>query len=832
MIQSSPESLEANRLQTLYRYNILDSSPNEEIYDRLTTMVARIFRMPFVLINLVDRERIWIKSGYGMNQYEYKRSGFFCDYTIQLAQPLVVPDATLDPRFVIHPSVIGEPHFRFYAGVPLHSAEGYNLGTLCLFDTKPRTFSAKKQADLQDLASVVVSQMELGLCNQKLTRSKALVSLRDKKLQVAEEHFRIAFNLSAVGMAIHSPNGGYILVNQAFCQMLGYSEEELLQTNFHNLTHPDDLADNLTRLQPLNESQAYPAQFEKRYLHKDGHIIWVLVTVSAAKSQQRQPLYYIIQAQDITERKQAEQLIEGMLSSISAQLVVLDREGIISYVSKSWNDFAEVNGASPEQLGTGVNYLEICRRSAQEEPQALQALEGIKAVITRELLIYSQEYQLVQVSGSPWFVMQVDPMPAEHGGVVITHTNITERKWAEKVLQESEERYRTLAQNFPNGAIILFDRYLRFILVEGSGLSEVGLNNKEYVGKTLWEAFPPDWVEALLPHYQAALAGREYQFELTTSVASKNYNVHVRPIKNEQGEITAGMLVSVDITELYQANRQIQALNLNLEQRVISRTSQLEEANQKLVAEIEERVRLEEELRVALQKEQELSELKDRFVSMTSHEFRTPLSTIRANAELLQRYSQRWTEEKRKELFQRIEDSTMHMTHLLEDILLIGKAEAGKLEVKPGSLNLVNFCQTMVEEIKSGQGVQHEFNFVRNCDSLIALLDEKLMRQIVGNLLSNAVKYSVAGKTVYFELDYQDGEAILTIRDEGIGIPLEDLPHLFEVFHRAKNVGTVQGTGLGLAIVERSVQLHGGTITVESQVGIGTSFTVRLPVRN
>jgi len=250
-----------------------------------------------------------------------------------------------------------------------------------------------------------------------------------------------------------------------------------------------------------------------------------------------------------------------------------------------------------------------------------------------------------------------------------------------------------------------------------------------------------------------------------------------------------------------------------------------------------ERKKAEEELHKALEKEKELNELKSRFVSMTSHEFRTPLATILANSELLENYSHKWSEDKKRELFGRIETAVMRMTDLLNDVLLISKAEAGKLVFKPTVLNLVTLCYSLIEEVQLGVGSKHQLNLSISSNSQdmpLGWIDEKLFRHIFTNLLSNAVKYSGIGSTVYFELAYEPEaeQVVFQVRDAGIGIPPEDQPHLFEIFHRAKNVGTTPGTGLGLAIVKRSVEVHGGTIEVASQVGTGTTFKVILPLNN
>jgi signal transduction histidine kinase len=257
----------------------------------------------------------------------------------------------------------------------------------------------------------------------------------------------------------------------------------------------------------------------------------------------------------------------------------------------------------------------------------------------------------------------------------------------------------------------------------------------------------------------------------------------------------------------------------------------------------------EAEIEQALQTERELSELKSQFISIPSHEFRTPLTTISTSAELLERYRHRLSEEKQLTHLHRIQTAVGQMAQLLDDVLLIGKAGAGKLEFNPTPVDLVSFCGDLVAELQLTVKTQHQITFTHQGDCTLAaqdasesndsrlltaqslpLLDEKLLRHIFGNLLSNAIKYSPSGSTVHFKLTGLNHRAIFQVQDQGIGIPLEDQPRLFESFHRASNVGTIQGTGLGLAIVKQCVELQRGQISVESVVGKGTTFTINLPL--
>ena len=228
-----------------------------------------------------------------------------------------------------------------------------------------------------------------------------------------------------------------------------------------------------------------------------------------------------------------------------------------------------------------------------------------------------------------------------------------------------------------------------------------------------------------------------------------------------------------------------------------------------------------------------VNQLKSRFVSMASHEFRTPLATILSSTELLRLYADRLPQAEREELFETVSVAVRRMTRMLEDVLVIGKddAERAKFQPEPGSIDKI--CRQIVDalqrELTSAGAPAADVRLAVRGQACEALFDDALMRHIFGNLLSNAVKYSPQGSVVRLDVDCAEQEFVLTVTDSGIGIPQDDLPRLFESFHRAANVGNISGTGLGLAIVKRSVDLHGGRISVVSQPGQGSVFTVVLP---
>lgn len=260
----------------------------------------------------------------------------------------------------------------------------------------------------------------------------------------------------------------------------------------------------------------------------------------------------------------------------------------------------------------------------------------------------------------------------------------------------------------------------------------------------------------------------------------------------------------------------VRDLNASLETRVAERTAELAAAK--------------DDLARALSQERELSELKTRFVSLVSHEFRTPLGVTMSAVEVLRHYRERITPEKHEELLEDIHSATLRMSGMMEQVLLLGRAEAGKIDWRPTSIDLPELCGKLVDEGLSATHRRCPVKLTVEGDFSGALMDEALVRHIIGNLLSNAVKYSPEGSPVDFCLCRDGDEAVFTVQDRGIGIPVADQPRLFEAFQRASNVGETPGTGLGLLLVKRCVELHHGSIVVQSQEGVGTTFTVRLPV--
>ncbi|GCL42477.1 hybrid sensor histidine kinase/response regulator [Anabaena sp. FACHB-1250] len=290
------------------------------------------------------------------------------------------------------------------------------------------------------------------------------------------------------------------------------------------------------------------------------------------------------------------------------------------------------------------------------------------------------------------------------------------------------------------------------------------------------------------------------------------------------------------ITKPFQKQELLARVRGHLQLRELTKT--LEIQNQQLIelkSELENRVaERTAELSQALEKEKEVNQLKSRFITMASHEFRTPLAIISSSSGILQNFSDRLSEKRKQEHLETIQNTIRHIIQILDDVLMINQAEAEKIEVNLEPLDIIKFCRHLKEQIEASF-TSHGIDFYIDLgDEIfsnyqIVQVDKKLLRQIITNLLTNAIKYSPNHNLVNFSLSKKDDQLIFKISDHGIGIPEADQVHLFEYFQRGSNVGTLPGTGLGLSIVKKCVDLHQGEITFYSELGKGTVFTVILP---
>ena len=511
-----------------------------------------------------------------------------------------------------------------------------------------------------------------------------------------------------------------------------------------------------------------------------------------------------ITSKDISERKMAEEALREseerfrqLVETTTDWIWQVDENAVYTYVSPQVRD---ILGYEIEEVLGKTPFDFMPPEEAQRVANIYSHLIGSRQPFTDlENTNIHKDLRIVvlETSGVPVF-----DKAGNFRGYRGIDRDITQRQMAQEVLRTSEERFRSLSACSPVG---IFETDL------AGRCLYTNQRYQEICSCTLEETLGEGWLQCLHPEERArvfaewslyARDGREYssEFRIQTQEGIVRW-IHVRssPMFSAQGELIGHVGTVEDITSRRQAEADILA---------------------------------------ALHRERELSELRNSFLSLVSHEFRTPLTTIRSSTELLERYNNRLSDEKKQTHYRRIESAVDRMTHLLDEVLLIGQAEAGKLKFEPQPMDLVPWCRDLVEAMQvvynnqqQSTTDQYALTFTSSGECTDAQIDEKLLAHILTNLLSNAIKYSPEGGTVQFDLVCTAREAIFCITDSGIGIPAEYLPQLFESFQRASNVGTIQGTGLGLAIVKKAVDLYKGTIAVESEVGVGTTFTVRLPLK-
>ena len=396
-----------------------------------------------------------------------------------------------------------------------------------------------------------------------------------------------------------------------------------------------------------------------------------------------------------------------------------------------------------------------------------------------------------------------------------------------------------LSQESPSAYILIVDdtiyniQLLSLMLVrQGYKVQQAtsGLEALEKVDQAL-----PDII--LLDIRMPALNGYEVCIRLKANPVTKDIPIiFISSVEEPSEKVEAFSVGGVEyISKPFQLIEVLARIETHL--RLCSLQKKLQEQNEQLQIATEALSR-------SLKQERALSQMKTDFISVVSHEFRTPLTTIQSASELLEHYQ--WTKAEEVEQLHQIQSEVKHMTALMEDVLFLSGTNTNKVKINLTSFDILNFCRQILRQTQrtfaKGYNLK-SFLYITNTNTsienphlqtelpnLIVTMDEKLLRQILTNLLTNAIKYSPQNKNIDFQITLESDRVCFVVTDYGIGIPEDDLEHLFSAFHRGKNVGVLPGTGLGLSIVKNCVDIHHGTISVESQLEIGTKFTVVLPI--
>ncbi|MCA9932367.1 MAG: PAS domain S-box protein [Anaerolineales bacterium] len=490
--------------------------------------------------------------------------------------------------------------------------------------------------------------------------------------------------------------------------------------------------------------------------------------------------------------RESEQRYRLLAENIQDVIVKLSPDGIFTFVSPSSYG---LTGHHPKELVGTLAKDAVYPEDAQVAPHALnQALESGATFFTFPHRLPHKDGHYVWVEVTNTIVRDAETgTPLEIIGII---HDITERRQAEEALRESEARYQSVVQT-QSELICRYQPDLTLTFVNDAYCRYFDKKPEELIGRSFLELVPESERQATKAFYEELVRTRgetTYEHQVVHANGKICWQLWTdKVILDDADEVIAIQAVGVDITERKQA---------------------------------------EAALEQALAQEKQLGELKSRFISMTSHEFRTPLAAILATTETLTHYRQRMDDMQIDYRLDKIRQQVNHLKDTMEEVLILDRIQAGRLRFEPVVGDLDELCQAIIEEFQSRP--EYRQRIVYRCMNVpvMALFDQRLMRQIVSNLISNGLKYSPPHTAVQIELAH-DAEIIrFQVSDNGIGIPADDLTRLFEPFHRADNVGTISGTGLGLSITKKAVEAHKGSITVESAENQGTTFTVVLPLVN
>ncbi|MBC6990524.1 ATP-binding protein [Hymenobacter sp. BT491] len=502
--------------------------------------------------------------------------------------------------------------------------------------------------------------------------------------------------------------------------------------------------------------------------------------------------------------------------------------------------FTHVNPAGIQLLGypSEEAFFEDPKRSLLTSGLSDEAWQALQEQVMREKR-QELEAEIRRQTGDPfWARLELTAFQMEDRPFFLVRlTEQSRLQQARRELAQSVGRFEAVVANATIG-IIVCDRQGQIISANRTSHQLFGYQDDKLIGELI-EVLVPDAVgsqhERFRESFNEAPAVRSMGAH-RGDLQARRKDGSVFPVEvslsyfhlDEQLYVVSYI---VDITykknterELIAQRERVERLNAELEQKVVDRTHALMHTLEQL----EQR---QDELAKALAAEQELGEMKSRFVSMASHEFRTPLTTVLTSAALIEKYAGGDQQPQRLKHLQRIRSSVNNLNDILEEFLSVGKIEEGKIEAHPIELDIAGLLTDTVASMqgmfKPGQRIEKEVL----CSDPVRL-DPSLLRKILVNLLSNAIKYSGAGSVVTVRTLCEQNQFTLTVQDQGVGISREDQEHLFERFFRARNVTTVPGTGLGLYIIAKYLELMGGDIALHSELNVGTTVTITIPYEN
>ncbi|HEY3319847.1 MAG TPA: PAS domain S-box protein [Planctomycetota bacterium] len=621
-----------------------------------------------------------------------------------------------------------------------------------------------------------------------------------ESLRQSEQRLRATFDNAASGITETDRNDRLVAVNDRFCQMLGYTREELLGKSVHDLTYSDDRPRSREFNDQARQAGRQVIQYEKRYLKRDGTPLWVHVAIFAVRDEAGQHLYSVVTVLDLSALTAAEAHARLLAAGLEAaphavSLSKTDREGTIMWVNPA---FTKLTGYSAEEVIGRSHHILSSGHHEEAFYREMWSTINRGGAWHGEILNRRKDGTLY------WEEMGITPLRDENGNIthfVAIKQDITERKRMEEGLRQSEERYCALVRASSEAIYRMSP--------DASELRQ--LDSKAFLAETktpsrTWFDFyiPPEEQPRVNAAMQDAIR-RKDTFELEHRVRRADGSVgwtfsRAVPLLDADGKIIEWFGAASDITERKRAEADLR--------------------------------KSEEKYRAIADTLRESDRRKDEFLAVLGHELRNPLAPIRNASHLLKRVDS--TDPLLQRAREMIERQTTQMARLIDDLLDVSRISRGKIQLEKESVDLTRVVHAFVGDyapvLESG-GLKLELCLPDK--PLWIYGDSARVHQVIGNLIQNSVKFTDSGGKVSLSLGTHGEHAVIIVQDTGIGIDAETLGHIFEPFSQAeRSVARARGgLGLGLALVKGITELHGGSVTAESAgVGRGAKFTVRLPL--
>ncbi|MEQ8925728.1 MAG: PAS domain S-box protein [Fulvivirga sp.] len=635
-------------------------------------------------------------------------------------------------------------------------------------------------------------------------------------LAMSRENYQLLAQNVQDLVCVHDHEGMYSWVSPSSERMLGYTPKELSSISPFSIIHQEDVEEAKQLLLKMQAGNVKTLQrFKYRMLRKDG--IYIYLETLAEPIFKDGKLFKIVStSRDITEQELSYKLLEeneakyeSVLESLSEGIVLVDLEERVLTYNQSAKEYLMLDVQDGRKFSDIVleNFILFDSNKKRIDNHNFLTVETLK---NQGDPVYNKVYRFRNQEDECWFSFNCVPYKLDQKqlGAVISFKNVTDSFETKKKLNRLAQELVKLIEtaNAPifgiskNGAITEWNNFSSDI---------TGYSKSEVIGKNIYSDLIVPEDHEKVREFISKIFKDNISTNCELSLVTKSGKVITILLSGNiqrdfNGNISGIVCVCQDITELIEYREQ---LEFKVEQRT-------------------------KKLKTALAKEKELVKLKSKFVSMASHEFRTPLSSIKFASDFIKNYHDKVSWEKINEKLKKIDDQVNNMTYLLDDVLIMGKSESGNINVEYRKLDVKSFCENLIEEVQNTFNNSHEIVFDFCAVSNYIESDVKLLRNILTNVLSNAIKFSPDRDRVKFSVLVKNDLLILTIEDKGIGIPKRDHTKIFDAFHRSAEVTAIHGTGLGLSIMKKAVELLNGTIDFESEIDKGTKFIIKIPLVN